>query len=102
MPHDGRGNQSADQTITLDKDHFYWYLMYKDMEEYFHNCLHCKVTKGHYKGPDMQQDSIVDHNPMGRLCLSFTKLDPSKDSKEDVLVLMDRLYKFSQAFWTPN
>ena len=76
--------------------------MYKDMAEYIQDCLHCMVTKGQYTGPDMQQDSLVFHNLMDLLCINFTKLNPSKDSKEDVLVLTDAFSMFSQAFVTPN
>ena len=36
------------------------------------------------------------------MCIDFTKVDPSKDSKENILVLTDAFTKFSQAFITPN
>ena len=36
------------------------------------------------------------------MCIDFTKVDPSKDSKENILVLTDTFTKFSQAFVTPN
>ena len=81
---------------------FYQHSMYKDMAEYAQVCLYCKVTKGHYAGPDMQQGSLVVHILMDLLCINFTKLNPSKDSKEDVLVLTDAFSKFSQAFVTLN
>ena len=32
----------------------------------------------------------------------FTKVDPSKEGKENILVLTDAFTKFSQAFVTPN
>ena len=32
------------------------------------------------------------------MCVDFTKVDPSKDSKENMLVLTDAFTKFSQAF----
>ena len=34
--------------------------------------------------------------------VDFTKVDPSKDGKENILVLTDTFTKFSQAFVTPN
>ena len=76
--------------------------MYKDMAEYIQYCSHCKVTKGQYTGPDMQWDPLVFHNLMDLLYINFTKLNPSKDSKEDALVLTDAFSMFSQAFVTPN
>ena len=39
---------------------------------------------------------------MDLLCIDFTKVDPSKSSKENILVLTDAFTKFSQAFVTPN
>ena len=39
---------------------------------------------------------------MDLLCIDFTKGDPSKDSKENILVLTDAFTKFSQALITPN
>ena len=36
------------------------------------------------------------------MCIGFTKVDPSKDSKENILVLTHAFTKFSQAFVTPN
>ena len=36
------------------------------------------------------------------MCIDFTKVDPSKDSKENILVLTDAFTKLSQAFVTPN
>ena len=46
--------------------------------------------------------SIVAHNPLDLLCIDFTKVDPSKDGKENTLVLTDTSTKFSQEFVTPN
>ena len=39
---------------------------------------------------------------MDLLCIDFTKVDPSKDGRENVLVLTDAFSKFSQAIVTPN
>ena len=38
--------------------------------------------------------------PLELLCIDFTKADPSKGGKENVLVLTDAFSKFSQAFVT--
>ena len=39
---------------------------------------------------------------MDLLCIDFVKIDPLKNSKEDILVLTDTFSKFSQAFVTNN
>ena len=45
---------------------------------------------------------IIANNPVDLLCIDFTKVDPSKSSKENILVLTDAFTKFSQVFITPN
>ena len=39
---------------------------------------------------------------MDLVCIDFTKVDPSKDGKENILVLTDAFTKFRQAFVIPN
>ena len=39
---------------------------------------------------------------MDLVCIDFCKVDPSKEGKENILVLTDAFTKFSQAFLTPN
>ena len=60
------------------------------------------MAKGPYVGSKTQPGSIVANGPLDLLCVDFTTMDPSKDSKENVLVLTDVFSKFSQAFVTPN
>ena len=36
------------------------------------------------------------------MCVDYTKVDPSKDSKANILVLNDTFTKLSQVFVTPN
>ena len=40
--------------------------------------------------------------PLDLLCIDFLKVDPSRDSEENILVLTDTFTKFSQAFITNN
>ena len=46
----------------------------------------------------MQPGSIIAKVPLDLLCVDFTTMDPSRDGKENVLVLTDAFSKFSQAF----
>ena len=45
---------------------------------------------------------IIANNPMDLLCIDFTKVDPLKSGKENILVLTDAFTKSSRAFITPN
>ena len=76
--------------------------MFKDIINYVKNCPCCQRAKGDYVDPDTKLGSIIAHDPLDLLCIDFTKVDPSKDSKENILVLTDAFTRFSQAFITPN
>ena len=65
-------------------------------------CPWCQTAKGDYTDPKTKLGSIIANNPMDLLCIDFTKVDPSKSGKENILVLTDTFTKFSQAFVTPN
>ena len=58
--------------------------------------------KGDYTEPNTIPGVIIANNPMDLMCIDFTKVDPLKDGKENILVLTDAFTKFSQAFVTPN
>ena len=65
-------------------------------------CPQCQIAKGDYTEPNTIPGVIIANNPMNLVCIDFTKVDPSKDSKENILALTDAFTKFSQAFATPN
>ena len=58
--------------------------------------------KDDYTDPKTKLGTITANNPMDLLCIGFTKVDPSKSSKENILVLTDAYTKFCQVFVTPN
>ena len=102
MLHDGQGHQGMERTTTLCRECFYWSTMYKDVAEDVRNNPKCLVAKGPCVGPKTKPGSIIANGPMDLLCVDFTKMDPSRDGKENVLVLTDAFSKFSQEFVTPN
>ena len=58
--------------------------------------------KGPYTDPEPPQGSIVANNPMDLLLIDFMKLDPCKNGKENVLVMMNAFSKFCVAVVTQN
>ena len=102
MLHDDYSHHGFDCTSALLSERFYWSTMYQDVTEYFTNCHQCHVAKGHYICPHTQLGFLVANNPLDLLCIDFLKVDPSKDSKESVLVLTDAFTKFNEAFVTNN
>ena len=100
--HDGQGHQGLERTLALCQERFYWNTMFQDVTNYVKTCPHCQTAKGNYTDPKTKLGSIIANNPMDLLCIDFTKVDPSKSGKENILVLTDAFTKFSQAFVTPN
>ena len=74
-----------ERTSALFREHFYWNTMYKDVVEYEKICPWCQVAKGQYVGPKTKSGAIIANGPLDLLCVNFTKMDPSRDGKEDVL-----------------
>ena len=76
--------------------------MFQDVTNYVKNCPQCQNTKGDNVDPKTKLGTIIANNVMDLLCIDFTKVNPSKSSKENILVLTDAFTKFSQVFITPN
>ena len=76
--------------------------MFQDVIKYVKKCPQCQTVKGDYIDPKTKHGTIIANNPMDLLCIDFTKVDPSKSGKENILVLTDTFTKFSQAFIIPN
>ena len=76
--------------------------MFQDTTKYVKECPQCQIMKGDYTEPNTILGVIIANNPMDLGCIDFTKVDPSKDGKENILVLTDAFTKFSQAFVTPK
>ena len=66
----------------------------KDVTNYVKTCPQCQTAKGDYTDPKTKLGTNIANNPMDLLCIGFTKVDPSKSSKENILVLTDAFTKF--------
>ena len=100
--HDGQGHQGLECTLVLCWERFYWNTMFQDVTNYVKTCPQCQTVKGDYMDLKTKPGMIIANSPMDLLCIDFTKVDPSKTSKENILVLTDTFTNFSQAFVTPN
>ena len=76
--------------------------MAKDTQNWVTNCHLCQIARGDYNQPKPKIGHLEAHNPLDLVCLDFTKIDPSKTGKENVLVITDMFTKFSLAVCTPN
>ena len=74
---------------------------HKKILQSLHNNLG-QVAKGDYNIPKPKFGQLIAHNPLDLVCLDFTKVDPSKGDKENILVMTDAFTKFSVAVTTNN
>ena len=63
--------------------------MCQDVVNCVKTCKRCRKAKGPYNELDVKQWSLVANNPLDLLCLDFTTMDPSRDGKENVPIMMD-------------
>ena len=56
--------------------------MFQDVTNYVKNCPQSQTAKGDYTDPKTKPGTTTANNPMDLLCIDFTKVDPSKSSKE--------------------
>ena len=73
-----------------------------DASHWVSQCSCCQVAKGNYITPRPKIGYLKSNNPVDLLCLDFTKIDPSRTGKENVLIMTDAFSKFSVAVMTPN
>ena len=100
--HDGQGHQGLECTLALCWERFYLNTMFQDVTNYVKTCPQCQIAKGDYADPKTKLGTKIANNPMDLLCINFTRVDPLKSGKENILVLTDVFTKFSQTFVTPN
>ena len=100
--HDDQGNQGIERTIVLCWEQFYWNTMFQDISKYVKDCPQCQIAKGDHTKPNTIWGVIISSNQRDLVCVDFTKVDPLKDGKRNILVLTNAFTKFSQAFVTPN
>ena len=100
--HDDMGHQALDRTLSLLRERVYWPTMAQDASEWVKGCRRCHIAKSDYIEPKPKLGNLIANNPLDLLCIDFTKVDPSRTGKENVLVMTDAFTKFSQAIVTPN
>ena len=100
--HDDMGHQGLERTLELLRERVYWPMMANDTAQWVSHCTCCQVAQGTYTDPKPKIGQLESNNPLDLLCLDFTKIDPSKTGKENILVMTDAFSKFSVAVVTPN
>ena len=100
--HNDMGHQGLERTLELLRERVYWPSMAGNTSQWVPHCMRCQVAQGTYNSPKPKIGQLESNNPLDLLCLDFTKVDPSKTGKENVLVMTDAFSKFSVAVITSN
>ena len=100
--HNDLSHQGIDRTLDLLRERVYWPTMTQDASSWVKQCRRCQVAKGNYNIPKPKFGHLIAHNPLDLVCLDFTKVDPSKGGKENILVMTDAFTKFSVVVTTNN
>ena len=87
--HDDNGHQGVQRVIELLRSKVYWASMFADTDCWLAQCEQCHIAKGDYTEPKTQQGTLTANQPLELLCIDFTKADPSKGGKENILILTD-------------
>ena len=93
--HNNMGHQGIDYTLDLLCERLYWPSMAWYAQAWVTGCRHCQLAHSNYTEP---KPKIEHHRlaiQLGLICLNFTKVDPSKFGKKNVLVIIDVFIKFS-------
>ena len=96
------GHQGIDRRLDLLRERVYWPTMTQDASSWIDQCRRCQVAKVNYNTPKPKFGHLIAHNPLDLVCLDFTKVNPSKGGKENVLVMTDAFTKLSVVVTTNN
>ena len=91
------GHQGIDRTLNLFRERVYWPSMAQDAQWWVARCCRCQLARGDYTGPKPKIGHLEANNPLDLVCLDFTKVNPFKSGKENVLVITNAFMKFSIA-----
>ena len=100
--HGNMGHRGIDHTIDLLRERVYWPSVVKDAQNWVTGCHHYQIGRGDYNQPKPKIGHLEANNPLDLVCLDFTKIDPSKSGKENILIITNAFTKFSLAICTPE
>ena len=100
--HDEWGHQGAARTTALVKRSFAWPGLHEDIKSYVAKCKTCAVAKEEGVNSKTRLGTVEASRPWEVLAMDFTLLEPSRDGKENVLIVTDVFSKFALAFPTKN
>ena len=98
--HDHLGHQGVERVDGLIRIKYFWPGIHADVLDKLDGCTRCRVAKEPYLKTKTPMGSILASKPLEVLAMDYTKLEPSSNGMEDVLVLTDVFTKFTVAVST--
>ena len=98
--HDENGHLGSERVFDLASQRFYWAHMKSDIEHYTTKVCKCLKQWHPNKPPRAPMQSIVTTQPFELVAIDFLHLERSSGGFEYVLVVMDHLLRYAQAYPT--
>ncbi|KAJ8367054.1 hypothetical protein AAFF_G00333490 [Aldrovandia affinis] len=91
--HDLAGHQGQPRTLSLVRQHFFWYDVEKDVRSYVRNCARCVLSKTPEPAARAPLESITTSAPLELVCIDFWSAEDNNNKSVDVLVITDHFTK---------
>lgn len=98
--HQNHGHQGIERTTELVKQRCYWPGMGEDIKQWCQQCKRCVVAKHTQPQTRAPMTHLLAARPNQILAIDFSFLEPSRDGREQVIVMTDVFTKFTQAIPT--
>ncbi len=96
------GHQGLDQTMSLIRERFYWPQMHNDVDHYVTKSCVCLKQKKPCKETRAPLQNIVTTHPFELVSINFLHLDKYKGGYQYILIVVDHLTRFAQAYATTS
>lgn len=98
--HQGHGHQGVERTTDLVRQRCYWPGLYQDVKDWCKQCERCTLAKPVHPVVRTPMGHLLASRPNQILAIDFSFLEPSRDGREQVLIMTDVFSKFTQAVST--
>jgi transposase InsO family protein len=98
--HDKLGHQGIERTMALVRRRYYWPSLAQDVTKWCTQCERCVISKAPMPKINPPIENFLANQPFGVVAIDYTKMEPSSDGRENVLVITDIYSKFTQAVVT--
>ena len=98
--HDKLGHQGIERTLALVRKRYYWPSLSQDVTKWCTQCERCVIAKAPIPKINPPIENFLAGKPFEVVSIDYTKMEPSSDGRENVLVMTDIYSKFTQAVVT--